>query len=183
MIGFLQRRLSLRRALEGVRPRLYRLAWSWCHDADEANDVVQEACLKAMERTAQLRDPAKAEQWLVKIMSNVYLDRVRGRREYADITAMELEAVDDGPLEAAERSHAVDQVRAAIGELSVDQRMVLTMVDLMEFSYAEVSESLEIPVGTVMSRLCRARRRLKEQLLLQAGTPRPAVAGHLRRVK
>ncbi len=183
MIGFLQRRLSLRRALESVRPRLYRLAWSWCHDADEANDVVQEACLKAMERTAQLKDPARAEQWLVKIMSNVFLDRVRARREHMDITAVELESVDDGPLEAAQRSHAVDQVRAAIRTLSVDQRMVLTMVDLMEFSYAEVSETLEIPVGTVMSRLCRARRRLKERLLLQVGMPRPAAAGHLRRVK
>ncbi|MDZ7750513.1 MAG: RNA polymerase sigma factor [Gammaproteobacteria bacterium] len=183
MIGFLQRRLSVRRALESARPRLYRLAWSWCHDADEANDVVQEACLKAMERTAQLRDPAKTEQWLVKIMSNVFLDRVRARREHMDITAMELEAADDGPLEAAQRSHAVDQVRAAIAELSVDQRMVLTMVDLQDFSYAEVSEALDIPVGTVMSRLCRARRRLKEQLLLQAAIPRSAVAGHLRRVK
>lgn len=183
MIGFLQRRLALRRALETVRPRLYRLAWSWCHDADEANDVVQEACLKAMERTTQLKDPAKAEQWLVKIMSNVYLDRLRAHRAHMDITAVELEAVDDGPLEAAQRSRAVDQVRAAIGALGVEQRMVLTMVDLMEFSYAEVSEALEIPVGTVMSRLCRGRRRLKAQLLLQAGGTRPAVALHLRRVK
>lgn len=182
MIGLLHRQRSVRRALETLRPRLYRLAWSWCHDADEANDLVQESCVRAMERSGQLKDPQRAEQWLVRIMSNLFLDRVRARREHLDIADLELPATDADPLERTHRSDAVDRVRAAIGALPVDQRMVITLVDLMGFSYVEVSEALAIPVGTVMSRLCRGRRRLKDLLLLEPAG-RQSGTHHLRLVK
>ena len=181
MIALLARQRSIRTVLEQARPRLYRLAWAWCRDADEANDLVQEACLRAMEKSRQLKDPARAEQWLTRIMSNLFLDRARSRREHVDIADVEVPCSEDGPLESAERCHAVERVRAAVAGLAVDQRMVVTLVDLMGYSYAEVGEVLDIPVGTVMSRLCRARRRLRDQLLLAAGPARQG--GHLRAVK
>jgi len=73
-------------------------------------------------------------------------------------------------------------VRAAIARLSLGQRQVLTLVDLEEFSYAEVSSILDIPIGTVMSRLCRARKHLRTELM-SLHEPRVMRRDNLRRIK
>ena len=161
-----------------LTPRLYRLAWSWCRDADTAQELVQETWAKALERAGQLREGSKLLPWLSRIMVNIYRDRLRRQREHLELERLELSA-GDATLKSLGRDDEIERVREAVARLSEDQRMVLTLVDLMELSYAQVADTLEIPVGTVMSRLSRARRNLRELLEAQEEGERP----QLRRVK
>lgn len=162
-----KRRLSL--AFAELRPDLYRIAWSWCHDNALAEDLVQETCLQALEKSAQLKAMDKLRPWLLRIMVNRHNDHFRRKRETVDVNDCEpaLRSVDPCPVEAAERHATVVMVHRAIAMLGDDQRKVLTLVDIGGFSYAEVAETLEIPIGTVMSRLSRARKQLRSQLAPQ----------------
>ncbi|MBI5108953.1 MAG: RNA polymerase sigma factor [Rhodocyclales bacterium] len=179
LLSFLFHSRQWRTALEGARPGLYRVAYSWCRDAALADDLVQEATAKALERGDQLRDPARLKSWLFAILSRCWHDYLRARHPHEDIDelAEEYLAGPDSPADDVERSQTVARVRAAVARLPVGQRQVLTLVDLEEFGYAEVGAILDIPIGTVMSRLHRARRALRDDLLrAEAQVP-------LRRVK
>lgn len=168
-----------RDSLEAARPALYRTAYAWCRDAALADDLVQEATTKALERGDQLRDPARLKSWLFAILSRCWHDHLRARHPHEDIDELADEqlAAEGSPADVAERRQTVARVRAAVARLPMGQRQVLTLVDLEEFSYAEVGEILDIPIGTVMSRLCRGRRALRDDLL------RAESISALRRVK
>lgn len=169
--------------IEALRPVLYRIAYSWCHDAALADDLVQDALSKAWTRRAQLRESQALKAWAVAIMHHCWLDYLRSRRDFDDIDALEyeLEAGAATPEQCCDRDQIIACVRAAVARLPIGQRQVLTLVDLEEFGYAEVASILDIPVGTVMSRLSRARATLREMLLskMQQSGSQPA----LRRVK
>jgi RNA polymerase sigma-70 factor (ECF subfamily) len=172
-----------RPGIEAQRPVLYRIAYAWCHDAALADDLVQEALSKAWTQRAQLRDEAALKAWLVSIMNRCWMDHLRGRREFDDVDDWqdELASGADSPEACCDRRRLVECVRAAVARLPLAQRQVLTLVDLEEFGYAEVASILGIPVGTVMSRLSRARANLKN--LLDAAMLQPAEKPQLRRVK
>jgi RNA polymerase sigma-70 factor (ECF subfamily) len=172
---------ALHQALEESRGRLYRIAYSWCHNPALADDLVQETLTKALKYSDQLRDPNTIRSWLYKILTNCWRDHFRRNRETVDIDDVVL--VDDHDAQDhQERMEVVEKVRAGIATLPVGQRQVLTLVDLEGCSYIEVAEILEVPIGTIMSRLCRARRALKEALLT-AEDASVASSAHLRRVK
>ncbi len=173
-----KRRLS--NAFDALRPDLYRIAWSWCHDDTLAEDLVQETCLRALERSQQLRDLDRLRPWLLRIMANLHRDHYRRRRETVTLDEgdAEMASPEPGPVEQAERSATIVMVHRAIAGLNDDQRKVLTLVDVGGFSYAEVAEALEIPLGTVMSRLSRARAQLRARL-----APQQMESPRLRRVK
>ena len=173
-------RFRLQRCLETTRPRLYRLAWSWCHDRHTAEDLVQATILRALQNLNDLRDAQKLEVWLTRILANLHRDLRRSNRNVIPLSETDL-VTEDYPEIHAGRSKLIDNVRAGIEKLSDDQRMVLTLVDLMEFSYADVARTLDIPIGTVMSRLCRARKKLK--LLLENQNRHDPRSSKLRRVK
>ena len=161
---------QFRRNLEGYRESLYRLAYSWCHDAALADDLVQETLLRALDRSEQLREAARLKSWLCSILANCLRDHYRRVRPFVDIDELD-EAVlahDETPEAAHTSAQLVSRVRAEVGRLPLGQRQVLTLVDLEGCSYAEVAEILAVPIGTVMSRLCRARATLKERLLDEA---------------
>ncbi|MDP2135971.1 MAG: sigma-70 family RNA polymerase sigma factor [Sulfuritalea sp.] len=161
------------------RVRLYRLAFAWCHDAGLADDLAQETLTRALSRLDQLRESARLMGWLFAILNRCWIDHLRGLRDDVDDEILaELPSDLPGPDSHAERQQTVNRVRAAITVLPLGQRQVVTLVDLEDFSYAEVAEILAIPIGTVMSRLCRARASLKE-LLVET----PAAQRHLRSVK
>jgi RNA polymerase sigma-70 factor (ECF subfamily) len=154
-------------AIQSKRGALYRLALAWCHDAALADDLVQETLLRALDRSAQLREPERLRSWLCSILANLLRDHYRRHRAFETLDELD-EAVfaDEATPEAAtESSRLVARVRAEVGGLPFGQRQVLTLVDLEGCSYAEVSEILAVPIGTVMSRLCRARRALKARLM------------------
>jgi RNA polymerase sigma-70 factor (ECF subfamily) len=172
-----------RPGIEAQRPLLYRIAYAWCHDAALADDLVQETLSKAWVRRAQLRDEAALKAWMVSIMNHCWLDHLRGRRDFDDVEDWqdELESGADTPEVCCNREQVIACVRAAVECLPLGQRQVLTLVDLEEFGYAEVAGILDIPVGTVMSRLSRARASLKN--FLDPVTQQPAVRTLLRSVK
>ena len=179
ILSFLFHSRQWRDSLEAARPALYRVAYAWCRDAALADDLVQEATTKALERGDQLRDPTRFKGWLFAILSRCWHDHLRSRHPHEDIDELADEYLAGGstPPEEAERRQTVARVRAAVARLPIGQRQVLTLIDLEEFGYAEVGEILAIPMGTVMSRLHRARRALREDLLrVESATP-------LRRVK
>jgi RNA polymerase sigma-70 factor, ECF subfamily len=176
---------SLRRRLEELRPRLYRLAFSWCHDAALADDLVQETLIKALARGEQLRDAQALESWLFSILNNCWRDYLRGRREFADIADIDEVIVDETP--SPEQRYAsrqtVQRVRLAIAGLPIGQRQVITLVDIEECSYAAVAAILDLPVGTVMSRLARARQALRQHFMAEQTTHMTPQRAVIRRVK
>lgn len=155
-----------RKRIEGMRPRLLRLAYAWCHDIDLANDLVQEALTKGLMHTGQLRDEQALDAWLFSILNNCWRDYLRSKRDFSNIA--ELEEVIFDPAPGPEKQYASQQtsmrVRNAIAALPLAQRQVITLVDIEECSYAEVARILHVPVGTIMSRLSRARQTLKASL-------------------
>lgn len=166
-----QRELADR--IEASRERLYRVAYAWSHDAMLADDLAQETLARGLDRIEQLREAERLGSWLFSILHRCWIDHLRGRREDFDDEALaELPSNLPGPDGQAEVQETVSRVRAAVAALPLGQRQVVTLVDLEEFSYAEVAEILAIPIGTVMSRLCRARDALRGLLEAAAQAPR-----------
>ena len=102
--------------------------------------------------------------WLFRILSNCWHDHIRASRETL-MYEEELHAHQVTPELINLRQQDIDNVRKAVAALPEGQRQIITLVDIEGCRYAEVSEILDVPIGTVMSRLCRARRALKEQLM------------------
>lgn len=173
----------LQEQLEQIRPRLYRLAYSWSHNAALAEDLVQETLIKAFKNNDQLRDAALLNSWLFSILANCLRDHYRQYREMEDIEELEdyRYAHENTPENAHSQAQIISRVRDAVAKLPLGQRQVLTLVDLEELSYIEVAAILDIPIGTVMSRLCRARLAMKT--LLAELAPQQATAVNIRRVK
>ena len=157
----------LRGAIEAQRDALYRLAFAWCHDAALADDLVQETLLRALDRAEQLREPERLKGWLCSILANALRDHYRRQRAFENVDDLDetVFADDSTPENASEREQLAARVRAEVARLPMGQRLVVTLVDLQGCTYAEVSEVLSVPIGTVMSRLCRARSALKTRLL------------------
>lgn len=160
---------SFQQKLEGLRPSLYKIAWSWCHNAELADDLVQEAFVKALKGRSQLKDISKLKPWLTRILVNLHTDHLRAKHnsvnnyvEFEDQFPCET----DGQLVSIDRDDTIQLVRNAIAKLNEKHRKVVTLIDLADFSYVEVAEILDVPVGTVMSRLNRARMQLKTYLKL-----------------
>lgn len=190
--SFLQGSRAARRQLEMHRHRLYRIAYAWTHDASLADDLAQETLIKAMKRSSQLRDPGAGEAWLYSILTNCYRDHFRRQRDLDDVDELDLPH-DITPETELGQAEIVGRVRNAVARLPEGQRQVVTLVDLEGFSYVEVSQILDVPIGTVMSRLCRARVALKELLTFlreshqaaetQEAVHPPGTGMHIRRVK
>lgn len=171
-----------RKHIEGMRPKLYRMAYAWCHDAHLADDLTQEALTKALGRADQLREVEAVGAWLFKILNNCWRDHLRSRREFSDVDELDDVIYDQrpGPEGDYERHQTCHRVRTAIAALPLVQRQVITLVDIEQYSYADVARILEVPVGTVMSRLSRARQALKSHLMAQEPASR---RGQIRRIK
>lgn len=147
------------------RSRLYRVAYSWCHDPCLADDLVQETLLKGLKHAHQIKDEGALDSWLFSILANCLRDHFRRQHPTADVEEiMELAAPDASPEECHTENELVARVRRAVATLPLGQRQVITLVDLEEQSYSQTATALGIPVGTVMSRLCRARQALRAHL-------------------
>ena len=153
----------IREELERRRELLFRLAYSWCHNPALADDLVQDAMVKALKNARQLKDATAIKGWLSKILANCWYDHLRRSREMVDLDNLPYEETSSEGDEH-EKQDIVSRVRAMIATLPVGQRQVITLVDLAGFSYVEIAEILEIPIGTVMSRISRARNVLREKL-------------------
>lgn len=160
----------MRTRLCDQRDRLLRIAWSWCNNPTTADDLVQETLARALAKLDTLRDEERLEAWVTRIMVNLYRDQ---HRRDDPTVAQDYEPVSDAatPEQLAESRDLVHRVRQAMRQLNLDQRQIIALVDLSEFSYADTARILDVPVGTVMSRLWRARRHLRQLLEKQVQMP------------
>lgn len=155
-------------------PALRRYAWGLCRHAHDADDLVQDCLLRALSSWHLRRPEASVRAWLFAILHNAFIS---GRRREQRRPRAELD--DDRPAEAVQEHRLLlDEVRVALANLPEDQRAVLLLIGVEDFSYSETARILDVPIGTVMSRLSRGRERIRTMLDDNgAGEPR------LRRVK
>jgi RNA polymerase sigma-70 factor (ECF subfamily) len=161
--------------LIAVLPRLRRFARGLARSAVEADDLVQAACERALARAHQFQEGTRFDSWMFRIVQTIWIDQIRAR----DVRKEEGEAVEerlgsDEPVRRVEARLALSEVRRAVDRLPADQRAVLMLVTVDGLSYKEAAEVLQVPVGTVMSRLARARMALQARLDAAAGLPRSA---------
>ena len=167
--------MSVLSKLEENIPSLRRYAWTLLRNSSDADDLVQDCLLKALDRIDTLRAASDLRSWLFTIMHNLYVNRWRRMKLRARIGADDAEAeLAVGPSQQA--SAEIQDVLRGLSALTEEQRQIVLLVAVEGFQYGEVAAMLGIPVGTVMSRLSRARDRLKEFV---EGQERPL----LRRVK
>jgi RNA polymerase sigma-70 factor, ECF subfamily len=151
---------------------LYNFACWLCHDRDEASDLVQESFAKALKAFASYEGGTNFRAWMFTIARNTFLtsrtalERRNTVQEDADEEKLsEAEVVRDTPETLLLRKADTELVQAAIAGLSPPMREVVLLADLEEMKYLEIAAALGIPVGTVMSRLARARKQIREYII------------------
>lgn len=148
---------------------LYRYAYRLTGNSNDAEDLTQETFCSAQAKQSQLREPEKVKSWLFSILHNGFLVRQRKRRQ-ATFASWE-----EWVQEIEARPEALPLVesallQAALMEVPEDFRAVLILYYFEEFSYRDIAEQLKVPIGTVMSRLARAKQFLKAKLVQQDKT-------------
>jgi len=142
---------------------LYRYAYRLSGSAADAEDLTQEAFGKAFVRMGQLREADRARAWLFRILRNLYLHKVRDDKRHRIVP---LDAVGDLPDRDADETPDIDpaKLQQAIDQLDEGFRTPLILFYFEEFSYRDIAEQMELPIGTVMSRLARAKSYLRTML-------------------
>ena len=160
---------------------IYNFAYRITFDEDDAKDLVQETYMKAFRFMNSFQQGTNAKAWLFRILKNSFINEFRKKsKEPVKIDYQEVEAYYNSedisrPMVADLRVEAIremigDEVSIALNALDVDFRTVIILCDLEGFTYEEMAKILDIPIGTVRSRLHRARNLLRERLKIYAGS-------------
>jgi RNA polymerase sigma-70 factor (ECF subfamily) len=155
---------------------LYRFAFKLSGDEDDANDLVQETFLKAYRFIRGYERGSNAKAWLFRILKNGFINNYRrqsklpGMVDYEEAeqylnTGLAAHADTIDARQKMFRGRVGDEVAVALNTLPVDFRVVIILCDIEEFTYEEISKIIGIPIGTVRSRLHRARKMLRDMLL------------------
>jgi RNA polymerase sigma-70 factor (ECF subfamily) len=148
--------------MEACIPALRRYAGSLLRNRQEVDDLVHDCLVRALDRLHTRRSDSEMRPWLFAIMHNLYVSQIRRKRmrgEAEPLDTVAESAVGVGPRQ--EDHVQTQQIMAEVQRLPDDLRNVLLLVTVEDLSYAEVAQVLDIPIGTVMSRLSRARERLR----------------------
>ena len=161
--------VSLHAEIANLLPRLRRFARTIAWNREDADDLVQVALERALVRSGQWQAGTRLDSWMFRILKNAWIDEVRGRVRKDRVFAPEEagEHVGDDSAESHQQRMAIQQ---AISMLSEDQRVVVGLVLVDGLPYKEAAEVLDIPMGTLTSRLVRAREALQGLLSDQART-------------
>lgn len=161
----------MKQDLIALLPRLRRFALILTRSVADADDLVQEACMRALSRQSQW-DPAQPlDRWVFRILRNLWIDEARKRQ--VRLGRGHVTAEDTSELiseETGEARLAVRELHQRIADLPDDLSVVILTVSVEGYSYAEAAELLGIPVGTVMSRLHRARKQLAREIAEPVGS-------------
>ncbi|BBP76442.1 RNA polymerase subunit sigma-70 [Pseudomonas gingeri NCPPB 3146 = LMG 5327] len=148
--------------LPGLLPRLWAFALRISGDRHDAEDLVQLACVRALERAHQLQPDTSVLSWMFSIVHSTWINELRSRnvrsRSRQDWNDELLETVSDPNAQTPETDLLHHQILTAVEQLPDTQREVMLLVGVERFSYKEAAEILDLPIGTVMSRLSRARQ-------------------------
>jgi RNA polymerase sigma-70 factor (ECF subfamily) len=159
--------------MEECVPALRRYASALLRDRQEADDLVHECLVRALDRLHTLRNDAEMRPWLFAILHNLHVSRARRRRARGQPLSIDTAAGQALAAPPRQEEHLrVQDVVRAVERLPEDHRAVLLLVAVEDLSYAEAARVLGVPVGTVMSRLARARERLRRDT---EGGPSPEV--------
>lgn len=156
-------------------PALYRAAFRWTGAVDRAEDLVQELLVRLYPKLDELRGLDRIRPWALRVMYRIFVDQVRRERsspvqfgadppEDNEEEAQELIDLSAGPAELLEQELTQDRVLAAWERLSEEHRVVLSMHDIEDYSLPELAQIMDVPLGTLKSRLHRARAKLKDLL-------------------
>jgi RNA polymerase sigma-70 factor, ECF subfamily len=154
-------------------PRLRRFSVALTGDLDQADDLVQETCMRALSRVEQWQAGTRLDSWMYRIAQNLWLDKMRAKK----VRGIRVTLDDAGDVSGPDGRTVVDSrltlaaVSSAMAELPEDQRVLVALVCIDGLSYKEAADITGAPIGTVMSRLARARRQLHARL---EGSPETA---------
>jgi RNA polymerase sigma-70 factor (ECF subfamily) len=155
--------------------QVFRVARHLVGSRDDAEDLVQETYARAFRSWRSFQPGTNLRAWLLRILTNLNIDRGRRQQRTPDLQPLEegdyflynkLEGAGDGPTDEQRVVERLSQndVVAALSEVPHDFRDVVVLVDIGDFTYADAAQILDIPIGTVMSRLHRGRRILKQAM-------------------
>jgi RNA polymerase sigma-70 factor (ECF subfamily) len=157
---------EIQQEMVALLPRLRRFALAQTGSREVADELVQSACERALSRLDQFTPGTRLDSWMFRIIHTMWIDRRRyaSRRPEADAKVIEFIPFDARIHEQAEARADLAIVRAEVAMLPEEQRLVLALVAIDGQSYQQAAETLGVPIGTIMSRLSRARRRLVDAL-------------------
>jgi RNA polymerase sigma-70 factor, ECF subfamily len=159
---------NIQEQIVALLPRLRRFARNLARNPHDADDAVQIAVERALTRSDQWRSDARLDSWLFKILRNAWIDEVRSRGRQTKIFMPEEDGANIGE---ASMEREIDRwtVETALMRLPEDQRLAVSLVLVEGLSYKDAAEVLEVPVGTLTSRLARGRDALQDMLRLPEG--------------
>jgi RNA polymerase sigma-70 factor, ECF subfamily len=161
-------RPAIESLVEAHYAALYRYAYRLSGSAAEAEDLTQETFCLAQSKLSQLREATKAKSWLFTILRNAYLHRLRQVKQEKQVP---MDGVAELPARSVEPAAALDtvQLQKVLGELPEAFRTPLILYYFEDFSYKDIAEQMNVPLGTVMSRLARAKTFLRQRLTDHTG--------------
>jgi RNA polymerase sigma-70 factor (ECF subfamily) len=174
-----EKRRFLSQVLDEVFDGLYGYAMVLSRDRTEAEDLVQETCVRAVRAIESVRPDSNVKGWLFTILRNIWLNQLRQRRAAPKIVELDVdESTAEIAVEPSKDPHALyvskverELVREAIQQLSEEFREIIVLREYEELSYQEIASVLGCPAGTVMSRIGRARSKLRSLLSDSLRTP------------
>jgi len=157
---------AFRTELVALLPRLRRFAIGLTTDTERADDLVQAACERALTKGSQWQAGTRLDSWMFKIVQNLWIDQLRGQSRIAPIEDEQLENFEGEDFNARiEAQITLEMVLKAMAKLPPPMRSILMLVCVEGVSYQDAATILEVPIGTVMSRLARARLAVHRALL------------------
>jgi RNA polymerase sigma-70 factor (ECF subfamily) len=161
---------SIREEIVALLPRLRRFARTITRDPDDADDLVQLTVERALLRISQWRPDSRLDAWMFSIVRNAWIDEVRARSRRSRLFAPEEAGENVGESSAEAQLHGM-AVQEAMARLPEEQRMAVALVLVEGLPYKEAAEALDVPIGTLTSRLARGRETL-QAILSDAGGSR-----------
>ncbi|MDY3556933.1 sigma-70 family RNA polymerase sigma factor [Gemmata sp. JC717] len=169
---------ELHQLIDAHYEALYRYAYRLSGSSSDAEDLTQETFGKALARLPQLRELDRARAWLFRILRNLYLHKVRDQKRHRVVP---LDAVGDLPGRSSDEMPEIDpaKLQQALNDLDETFRTPIILFYFEDFSYRDIADQMELPIGTVMSRLARGKAYLRSRLAPPDGADQeqPALAG------
>lgn len=150
--------------VERYQEKVVNVIYRLCGDPELAQDVAQEAFVRAWQKLPQYDIQRPFQNWLLRIAANIAISHLRQAKPTVDIEKVQLGSMHENPDILVEEKQRDAYIRQAILDLPVASRSVLILREYEGFSYKEISDALQIPIGTVMSRLNYARTQLHHSL-------------------
>lgn len=167
-----QGHVRFRAELRALLPRLRRFGHALTGSAEDGDDLVQDALEKALSREDQYREGTRLDSWMYKIMQNAWIDNRRANARRARVVQPmreDIVAISEDGRDSFNARIDLLQVREMMNRLHEDERAVLALVSIDGLTYQQAADTLGVPIGTVMSRLARARNKLLQ--MMEGGSP------------